>query len=133
MSGDIDVQFLGVPEAMADFLRWAEQLAPAVSRGTEPLAARLSSDVRGAVPHVTGQLEGSVGPWLDDESVGVEMGEGVPYAGWIEFGGTRGRPYIPDGRYLFPTVAAAFDDYERMAAQAAEDSVTRFSWSTPTV
>jgi hypothetical protein len=32
----------------------------------------------------------------------------VPYAGWIEFGGTRHSPhdstrtYMPDGRYLWP-------------------------------
>ena len=39
----------------------------------------------------------------------IRMGrKAIPYAGWVEFGGTRRRPhittreYIASGRYLFP-------------------------------
>ncbi len=34
------------------------------------------------------------------------MGAGVPYAGWIEYGGSRGRAYAAQGRYVYPTALA---------------------------
>jgi len=51
----------------------------------------------------------------------------VPYAGWVEFGGTRhrphdsSRPFVKGGRYLFPAAQA---DAER-AAQIYAEALTR--------
>ena len=54
-------------------------------------------------------------------------------AGWVDFGGARPqsgvRPYLPEGRYLFPAVGdldvratSAFDD-------ALQGAVDRFGWT----
>lgn len=125
------VEVIGGPQAAADIRRWADQLGPAVARAAEPFAEKVADQVRGRVPVLSGQLAGSVDVVTDDEGVGVSLGDGVPYAGWIEFGGTRGRPYVPDGRYLYPTALAAQDEYADAAARAASDNAARFTWSTP--
>ena len=125
------VTVIGLPEAAADYSRWAAQVAPAVAKGGADFAQKVAGQVAGRVPVVSGQLAGSVDSAVDDDGVSVGMGEGLDYAGWIEFGGTRGRPYVPDGRYLQPTAAAASDEWAQAASVAAEDTVKRFSWSTP--
>ena len=80
---------------------------------------------------LTGTLAASVDVHEDKDAMGVSIGAGVPYAGWIEFGGSRGRPHIPEGRYLYPTALDSEAEFAEMAADAASDSVGRFSWSTP--
>jgi len=74
--------------------------------------------VRQALPHVTGRLADTVRASGTKTGGSVRMGtKAVPYAGWIDFGGSRPdgseRPYQPQGRYLFP---AARDDAARAAA-----------------
>jgi hypothetical protein len=60
----------------------------------------------------SGRLAGSLRASAYKSGAAVRMGsKSVPYAGWVEFGGTRrrphdsNRPYIRSGRYLFPAAA----------------------------
>jgi hypothetical protein len=69
--------------------------------------------VRSALPHgdrTTGTLANDVRASGTRTGGSVWMGrKAVPYAGWVEFGGSRRKPhyssrqYVKDGRYLFPT------------------------------
>jgi hypothetical protein len=59
------------------------------------------------------------------------MGAGVPYAGWIEFGGGHGRPYIATGRYLTPTARDAAPALQRAGEAAARQQIGRMRWPTP--
>jgi hypothetical protein len=126
-----NVEFIGVAPAMADMKRWSAALGPEVDKAVAPLGTRVAGIVAGRVPHLTGQLAGSVESSTDDEGVAVSLGDGVDYAGWIEFGGSRGRDYVPEGRYLYPTLLEAEDEFAQIAGNAADDSVGRFAWSTP--
>jgi len=70
----------------------------------EPVAAltRASLPMGGS-----GRLAGDVRTSGTKTGAAVRMGrKTVPYAGWIEFGGSRPdgseREYVPGGRYLFP-------------------------------
>jgi phage gpG-like protein len=85
--------------------------------------------VRGRVPHLSGQLAGSVTSSTDDEGAGVGYDGSVPYDAWIEFGGVRGRPHVPEGRYVYPTALDAQDEFAAIAADAAADSAGRFAWT----
>ena len=123
------VEFVGEEAAMADLRDWADQVAAAVAKAAEPFARRVADIVAGKVPHLSGQLAGSVTSFTDDEGASVGYDGTVPYAGWIEFGGTRGRPYVSEGRYIYPTALDAQDEFAEVAAQAADDSVEGFSWS----
>ena len=131
MTGAQGVEWIGGEAAMADLRRWADQLGPAIAKAGDPFGQRVADVVRGRVPVLSGQLAGSVESDTDDEGIEVTMGDGVVYAGWIEFGGSRGRPYVPEGRYLYPTALAAQDEFAQFASDTAADTVGRFSWSTP--
>lgn len=125
------VEFVGADAAMEDLRRWAEQVGPAVVRASEPFAQRVADTIAARVPVLSGQLAGSVESTSDDEGVSVGYDGSVPYDGWIEFGGTRGRPYIPDGRYVYPTALEAQDEFAQVASETADDTAGRFAWSTP--
>jgi phage gpG-like protein len=126
-----EVVIEGGAAAMADMRHWADQVAPAVAQAADPFTQRLASIVAAKVPRLTGQLAGSIEANPTDDGAEVEMGDGIEYAGWIEFGGTRGRPYIPEGRYLYPSAIEATDEFARLAAETADDTARRFAWSTP--
>jgi hypothetical protein len=79
-------------------------------------------------PRTTGTLARTVRASRSRTGGAVRMGRTtVPYAGWVEFGGTRKQPheshrqFIRTGRYLFP---AARGDAER-AAQAYSAALER--------
>ena len=59
------------------------------------------------------------------------MGEGLPYGGWIEYGGTRGRPYVAEGRYLNPSAQDVDGVLLDAAAAQAQHEIERFPWKTP--
>lgn len=128
---DDGVQVVGLADAYRDIARWADQLPGVVAKAAEPLAGRAAQAARSRVPRLSGQLAGSVHVSGEKDGAELVMGEGLPYAGWIEFGGSRGRSYVPEGRYLYPTALDFQDEFERAAEGAADDSVGRFSWSTP--
>ena len=129
---DESVQFVGADTAGRDIRRWADELGPAVVNKANSLADTVRSQVQAEVPVVTGTLAASVTVIEDTQGIGVSIGDGVPYAGWIEFGGSRGRDLVPEGRYLYPTALAAEPDYLSLAADVADDTARRFPWSTPT-
>ena len=125
-----EVRFEGDEAAMADLRRWADQLAPAVAKASGPFGDRIAGLVAGRVPVLTGALADSVTSSSSEDGLELELGAGLDYAGWIEFGGSHGRPHIAEGRYLYPTALEAQDEWADAAGEAAEDSVGRFSWST---
>ena len=126
-----NVKMLGVDEATRDMRKWADQVAPAVAKESRAFGDQVASKVRGKVPVLTGTLASSVDVSDEKDGVGVSIGDGVPYAGWIEFGGSRGRALIPEGRYLFPTAIDQEEEFARMASDTADDTVGKFSWSKP--
>lgn len=125
------VQLVGLAEAFRDMERWASQLGPAVENDARSFAESVRSKVAGEVPVLTGTLAASVEVVDEEGGVGVAIGDGVDYAGWIEFGGSRGRDLIPEGRYLYPTALAAEDEFAKVAADIADDTARRFAWNTP--
>jgi phage gpG-like protein len=71
------------------------------------------------VPKRTGRLAGSISVQRDQDGARLEMGgAGVPYAGWIEYGGSRGRPYVAGGRYVGRATEHADRDFARRTEQA---------------
>ena len=123
------VEFVGADAAMDDLREWAAQVAPAVAARAEPFVQRVADLVSGRVPHLTGQLAGSLTSSTDDDDASVGYDGSVPYAGWIEFGGSRGRTHVPEGRYLYPSALDAQDEFATIAADAASDTIGRFPWS----
>lgn len=85
--------------------------------------SREANDVAGrtrdTVPHRSGRLASST--HASTAGAGANVSMNTPYAGWIEYGGSRGRPYVREGRYL----GAASRDADRRLARACESSLQR--------
>jgi len=94
----------------------------------EPVAARarasLPADERAPSRwNAPGRLAGSVRTSGTRTGAAVRMGRAtVPYAGWIEFGGSRPdgsqREFIPSGRYLWPAAQGLANEAAALYSQA---------------
>ena len=131
-NAEAEIRVVGLDELVRDSSDLATRIehssGPAMERGAKLAAER----VRGSVPVLTGRLVGSVvtGSTHDGHAY-MGMGEGLPYAGWIEYGGTRGRPYIDTGRYVFPAAVADEPQLVVAATDNAKQEIARFPWRTP--
>lgn len=90
-----------------------------------PIAARARAALPSG-PRTDGTLQGDVRVSATKTGAGVRMGrKSVPYAGWVEFGGSRPdgsvRAFVKDGRYLFP---AAYG-LAPQAAKAYSDALAK--------
>jgi len=128
---DDAVQVKGWPQLAAGTAQLATSIEQTANENLAGVASAIAGQVAGSVPVVSGALAGSVtaspGP-----PVSVGIGDGIPYAGWVEFGGTRNRPYVGTGRYLFPGVAGAEPVVVAAVQTAAETEIKGMAWQTPT-
>lgn len=85
-------------ELDAAMVRYAHGSVGVADDITHDTAVSVASRTRATVPHRSGRLAGSVR--VTDERGGARVSMSTPYAGWIEYGGSRGRPYVSTGRYL---------------------------------
>jgi len=127
----------GFDELAAGTRQLAEDLDAAARTAFLGVAEEAAGTVEMVVPRYTGALAASVTAALKSarskkEGARVAMGKGLPYAGWIEFGGTRGRPRVPTGRYLYPTALDVVPQLEAAGADAARTEIGRFRWAKPT-
>lgn len=96
------------------------------------MANRLADVIAGRVPVISGGMASSVGVVEAEHGAGVTMGGmGALYAGWVDFGGTRGRPYYPEGRYFLPAVMDADEQIATAADEAAKKGIEDTAWPTP--
>jgi hypothetical protein len=85
--------------------------------------------VRGQVPVDTGKMQSTLfsGPTAEGAEVGY-TGRAW-YAGWNEFGGGNANlPYMPEGRYLYPTAKQADRDLQEVGAKLANLEIGKVKW-----
>lgn len=125
----------GLRQLDAGSVRLGREIGPVAGDAFRDVAQATAALVAARVPHRSGRLAGSVGAELDrsSDTASVGIGDGVPYAGWIEFGGGRyrGRPYTAEGRYLYPTARAAGRELQAAGERAAVGEIRRFHWQRP--
>ena len=132
MAEDVRVEVKGFRELEAGSLALARKIDDAADARFVDVASTVGAAVRARVPHRSGRLASSVEASASAEGARVGIGGGVPYAGWIEFGGTRGRPYVAQGRYLFPSALDAEPLLTVAGGAAAEGEIRTMLWPTPT-
>ena len=97
-----------------------------VAAGKEAVAP-VAAAVQSELPHVSGTLAGTVRSSGTRTGGRVRYGTTrVPYAGWVDFGGTRpqgpsdrsARPFVTKGRYLFPAAERLADRAARLYSDA---------------
>lgn len=100
--------------------RLEREMAAVIQRAAEASAGRVSA----VVPRRTGALASSVSA----QEGSAVMGEGLAYSGWIEYGGTRGRPYVPGGRYVLPSALSVQDAFVSDATRQTESTIGSYPW-----
>lgn len=129
MGDRIDVEVLGLDELVSGSRKLFRQIGKSADRRFGDVAERRARIARGIVPRLSGTLAASVA----HEGAEVQMGEGVPYAGWVEWGGTRGRPYFPEGRYFWPVAYEQVEsELQREGTAVAQHETRGFQWPSPT-
>lgn len=128
---DTDVRVLGYDELAAGSKQLAERIDEATDTAFGRVADDVASQVQARIPRETGRLAATVRGVPHPSGALVEMGDGVPYAGFVEYGG-RGHPPSATGNYLYPAAMDAQPTLIAAAEQAAETEIERMSWPTPT-
>jgi hypothetical protein len=97
--------------------RGLDQLARGISGSTSAVAVDAASSsasrIRAAVPKRTGTAASSihVAKRGSGDRAEAVVTAGAPYFGWLNWGGTRGRPYVAAGRYTGPATEHAAEDF----------------------
>lgn len=107
------------------------ELPKQLRRGFNDVAEMVADEAASRVPVRSGALRDSIRPRSTQSEGRVVMGRAsVPYAGWIDFGGTiapRGapmtRPFLRNGRYLFVTA----DEMAPRIRKESERLLNRFA------
>jgi len=130
----------GGPEVASKLVKFTERNLPdSLKRTSDESAKKLAGIIREAQPVDSGQLARSVKVTPRADRIEVQLGgTGLPYTGWIEFGGARatartgaglsrrglrqarsegllsgGRPYVKTGRTIYPALKALRAEHER--------------------
>ena len=129
--GQVQVEVLGLAELAEGSADLAKRIGENAGPGMQSAADRAAERVRGSVPVDSGALMGSVTTGTDGDTSYLGMGEGLEYAGWIEFGGTRGRPYVDQGRYVYPAAQAVTPQAVDAASKTASKEIGGYPWKAP--
>ena len=124
----VEVKVKGGTELITGSKRLVRQIDDAARYRFLSVADDAAASVRTRVPRRSGRLASSISIQPTDRSALLRMGQGVPYAGWIEFGGSRGRPFVKRGRYVYPTAVDTQPQAVQAATYAAEQSIAGFPW-----
>lgn len=103
------VEVRGLREFSRSVRNADKALAVELRKGLNDIARVVADDARSAVPKRSGALAKSIRPTSTAKVGKISMGGArVPYAGFIEYGGSVGindsvkRPFVRDGRHLKP-------------------------------
>src|SRR5262245_36471733 len=132
MPDGMTAELHGVDELLRGSKVLAGRIENEAQHDFEDVASQVRPVVAAAVPHLTGRLAGSLESRPNDEGATVGYSGAAPYDGWIEFGGTRGRPRVEGGRYLYPLALRAEPLLVMAAKAAATKEIRRMQWPRPT-
>ena len=123
------VEVHGVEELFRGTDKLVGRIVDITPEAFEKIANLAVAQVRVKMPSKTGRMRDSVRAARQKKRVLVRAGKAkVPYMGWMEFGGTRGRPYIGQGRYLYPTAFDMEPQLVKIANEVAHEQIERQRW-----
>ena len=129
----VSVKVRGVDELEAALPRFGDEVMTGAAAAGRMAAEHTADLTRSRVPRRTGRLAGSVAVAArKGKRQRALIGRRIPpYAGWLEFGGTRGRPYMPGGRWLWPSAQSEEGLYVREATHETTKTIRGFRWPRP--
>jgi hypothetical protein len=138
------IEVVGLRALSRDLKKMSDEksgpIVDAMKKAGKAAAEPVAAATRSSLPSVSGRLAGNVRTSGTRTGAAVRMGSrGIPYAGWIEFGGSRGgrnsrgsRPFTAGGRYLFPAAEAHASDGARIYEEEVTKALDHFNWTNAT-
>lgn len=122
----------GLREFTAALRKSDRSLGPEVRKALNVVAEGVAADVRRGVPRRTGRAAASVKASSTATAGRLAFGgTKAPYYPWLDFGGKVGRnrsvtrPFIPEGRYVYPTIRRHGPDLARELEEALAGVIRR--------
>lgn len=124
-------------EGLKELRRALGQVDPALQKSLRGKLKTIGDKIAGraaaAMPKRTGRAAGAVKAGVSGNRAYVQTGKkSVPYAAWLDFGGTlkpsgkrhgtQVRPKVKGGRYLYPAIEAMRPQTELAAVDAFEEA-----------
>lgn len=108
---DSTIQVRGLRELRGALREVEKTLGPELRKGLNEVAEVVLDTARPMVPTRSGKARSSLKAGSTEKAVQIKAGgKKAPYWGWLDFGGRVGknksvkRPFIQDGRYIYPTL-----------------------------
>lgn len=130
MADNFSVRLRGTAELAAGTRKLAGNIDDAASSDFGRVADEIASQVSGSVPRRTGLLASSAVGEPSAGGASVSMGQGVPYAQYVEYGG-RGHPHSAQGNYLYPAAIDAGPRLQAAGEGTARSEIARMTWPSP--
>lgn len=126
-AGDATIRVDGLKELGRALKQLEDGLQKEIPRALKPIADRVADKAKSRINSKTGRLAASIRPYATQRAAGVRMGsKAVAYAGPVEFGGyPKGRPYIKEGRAIYPTFVEEAPRFEREMVEALSGLIRR--------
>src|SRR5262245_11428433 len=128
----MEVQIKGTAQLAAGMRKLSANIVRAAHRDAAMASAHeAAAQVRSQVPRLTGRLAASASATSRGQAAQVALGAGLPYARWIEYGGSRGRARGAGGRYVLPTARRQESPFRERGVTATNKEIRSMSWPTP--
>lgn len=128
----VQVRVRGVRELSAALRRVSTDAAKEMKLGFKDIAEDVAQTVRGRVPRRTGRAASSVKARGSARGGSIAFGgSAAPHYPWLDFGGNVGpdrrihRPFIREGRYVFPTIREKGTDIRTRTEELVEKVAKR--------
>ena len=113
------IQVRGLRELRSTLRGIEKELGPELRKGLNEVAEVVLETARPLVPTRSGKARASLKAGSTEKAVQIKAGGAkAPYWGWLDFGGKVGRaksvrrPFIMEGRYIYPSLRKRRDDIE---------------------
>lgn len=143
--GEYRVQVTGLREFQAALKKLDVGLTGELKSKFLGIAQGIATTIAGRVPHgPSGKASASVKAFGTLKGARVQAGgASAPYYPWLDFGGSIGsrnapghapgkgvnkRPFVPEGRYMYPAIHDALAETEAAAKDALRDVARHAGW-----
>jgi hypothetical protein len=142
---DTKVEVRGIKELVKALQQVDEQTKSRVKEGMKAIAEDVASAARAKVPFLSGRAKASIKPRGTARGAGIAFGgNAAPYYPWLDFGGSTGRghrpkaagsgaikrPFLEEGRYVYPTIKEKRDDIESQVDDLLEKVIKDADFDT---
>jgi len=133
----VEVTFRGLKEVGTAFRQVDRELPIELKLSFRAIVTKVIGHAQSRIPHITGRAAASLKPRATQKGAAIAFGgTAAPYYPWLDFGGRVGRnrsisrPFIKEGRYVYPTIRADREMIIKDVEDAVEHTAEKAGFET---